>query len=167
MKFKLKEKRRDITLIIIIAMVLLLFFTGYSFGKALTNTIIKTTAEVAEPILIIENNPSIDITALKNKGYYDFKIKNYDILGNVTQTDLDYSIEILASTDESIEFKLYKDNQEVEMKKNKTKNIHITRKEKQEHCYQLQILYDKTKSTSIADIIENVQIKVHSEQTKA
>ena len=43
----------------------------------------------------------------------------------------------------------------------------ITKDEKQEHNYKLEIVYDKTKSTSLSDIVENIQIKVHSEQKKA
>ena len=37
----------------------------------------------------------------------------------------------------------------------------------QEDTYKLEIKYDKTKNHSIEDIIQNVQIKVHSEQLKS
>ena len=36
----------------------------------------------------------------------------------------------------------------------------------QDDCYQLEIIYEKSKNRSIDDIIQDVQIKVHSEQVK-
>lgn len=161
----IKNKKREITLIIVTAMVIILFFTGYSIGKGFSNSKINTQTQIAEPILVVDNNPSIDITAVKNTGYYDFKIKNYNE-EKINQIDLLYNIEIIANTDETISFKIYKDNEEIHMKENKTDNILLTKNEKREHNYRLEIIYDKTKSNSISDIIEDVQIKVHSEQNK-
>ena len=161
-----KIKTRELTLIIVITIILVLFFTGYSIGKGLSNSIIETDTEIAEPILVVENGPSIDITAINNKGYYDFKVKNYDEEGKLTQIDLEYTIEIISKTDESIEFKLYKDDEEISLNNNITDKIAISSKRKQDDRYKLEIMYDKAKVKSVTDIIQDVQIKVHSEQAK-
>ena len=164
---KLKNKKREITLIVITTIVLTLFFTGYSIGKGLADTTIKTKAEVAEPILIVENGEHIDITGVETKGEYDFKVKNYDDKGKFTQVDLEYTVEIISNTDESIVFKLYKNDEEITLQNNKTQKMMLSRQGKQEDKYKIEILYDKTKVDSISDIIEDVQIKVHSKQVKA
>lgn len=163
---KLKSKKRELTLIIVITIVLTLFFTGYSIGKGLADTTIKAKAEVAEPILVVENGEHINIMGATNEGIYDFKVKNFDNEGKITQVNLEYTVEIISNTDESIVFKLYKNDNEVALENNKTKKMMLFTQGQQEDRYRLEILYDKTKSDSIADIIEDVQIKVHSEQVK-
>ena len=40
----------------------------------------------------------------------------------------------------------------------------MTNKNKQEDKYTLKVKYDKTKSTEMGDILEKIQIQVHSEQ---
>lgn len=167
MKINKKYKKREITLVLVIAMVIILFFTGYSLGKGISDQIINTNAEIAKPILVVDSNEQVSITGVENKGYYDFKVKNYNELGKTTEVDMIYNIEIISNTDETIIYKIYKDNKEVPMTKNKTGNITMTKDGKQEHNYRLEIVYDKTKSTSLSDIVENIQIKVHSEQKKA
>ncbi len=79
-----------LTTILIIAIISVLLFCGYSMGKSIEEFIIKSKAEIAEPILVVENNSSIDITALNNTGTYTFKVKNYNEENQVTQTDLKY-----------------------------------------------------------------------------
>lgn len=162
----MKNKKREITIIAIIGMVLILFFTGYSFGKGFSDTTVNTSAEIAEPILIVDNNPSINITTINNKGYYDFKIKNYDETGKINQVNLKYNIEVISNIDPTINFKLLKDDQEIEMVNLRTNDIMLAKGNMQDNNYKLEITYDKSKSNSIEDIIQNVQIKVHSEQVK-
>lgn len=165
-KSPLKNKRREITLILVSVMVLALFFSGYSMGKEYSSTNIEASSKIAEPILVVENNPTIEMNGKKQKEYYDFKVKNYKENGEVTQIDLVYNIEILSKTEEAISFKLYKDNQEILLENNKTVDMKLEKEKVQEDCYKLEIVYDKNKSRSTADIIQDVQIKVHSEQRK-
>ncbi|MCI8383523.1 MAG: hypothetical protein HFJ33_01375 [Clostridia bacterium] len=165
-KNPIKNKRREITLAVVSIMVLVLFFSGYSMGKEYSNTNIETEAKIAEPILMVENNPIVEINGKKAKEYYNFKVKNYKENGEITQVDLQYNIEIISKTEESINFKLYKNQQEIPMQNNKTADMKLQKEEIQEDRYQLEIIYDKTKSRSVADIIQDVQIKVHSEQLK-
>ena len=157
---------KTITLIIVTIIVILLFFTGYSIGKGMTNVKVNTTTQIAKPIIIVENNPTIDITTIKNTGYYDFKVKNYNEENQVNQIELKYRIEIISKYDETISFKMYKNNQEIPLLNNKTQEIQLTKNQKEEQNYRLEIIYDKTKSTSTEEIIQDVQIKVHSEQNE-
>ena len=115
--------------------------------------------------MIVENNPAIDITSIKNTGYYDFKVKNYND-NEINQIELKYWIEIISKYDETISFKIYKDNQEIPLTNNKTEEIKLEKNEKKEQNYRLEIIYDKTKSTSTEEIMQDVQIKVHSEQNE-
>lgn len=165
-KIILKDKRRGLILAIISIMILALFFSGYSLGKEYSSTLIETNAKIAEPILIVENNPTIEVNGKQEKEYYKFKVKNYKETGEITQVDLIYNIEILTQTQESISFKLYKENEEIPLENNKTANMELTKEKIQEDCYELEIFYDKSKNQSIEDIIQDVQIKVHSEQVK-
>ena len=165
-KINIRDKKREITITLVIIMVLILFFTGYSFGKGFSDTTVNTNAEIATPILIVDNNPSVDITAINSNGYYDFKIKNYDETGKINQVNLKYNIEIISNIDPTISFKLLKDDKEIEMTNLKTNDIMLEKGEMQDNNYKLHITYDKSKSNSIEDIIQNVQIKVHSEQVK-
>lgn len=135
-------------------------------GKEYSNTKIETNAKIAEPILIVENNPIIEINGKKEKEYYKFKVKNHKENGEITQIDLQYNIEIITQTEESISFKLYKEGEEIPLENNKTGNIKLTKEKIQEDEYQLEIIYDKTKSKNNKDILQEIQIKVHSEQLK-
>ena len=70
----------------------------------MTNVKVNTTTQIAKPIMIVENNPTIDITTIKNTGYYDFKVKNYNEENQVNQIELKYWIEIISKYDETISF---------------------------------------------------------------
>ena len=166
MKLKKIKNGRTLTLIIVTIIVIILFFTGYSIGKEMTNIKVNTNTQIAKPIMIVENNPSIDITTIKNTGYYDFKIKNYNEQNETNQIELKYWIEIISKYNETISFKIYKDNEEIPLENNKTGEIQLEKNQKQDQNYRLEIIYDKTKSTSTEEIIQDVQIKVHSEQNE-
>lgn len=135
-------------------------------GKEYNRVNIETNAKIAEPILIVENNPVVEMNGRKQKEYYDFKIKNYKENGEITQIDLNYNIEILSKTEDAISFKLYREGQEIPLQNNKTENMKLEKGDVQEHNYQLEIIYNKNQNRSISDIIQDVQIKVHSEQMK-
>ena len=50
---------------------------------------------------------------------------------------------------------------------NKTDYIKISKDSKKENEYKLEITYNKDKSVSVNDIIQQIQVKVHTEQEKA
>lgn len=165
-KILLKNKKREITLVVVSSMVLALFFSGYSMGKGFTSVDIYTNAKIAKPILMVENSPVIKVDGRKEKEYYDFKVKNYNEKGEITQIDLEYNIEILSQVERAICFKLYNNNHEIVLENNKTTNRKLQKENKQEEYYRLEIIYDKTKNNNSDDIIQDVQIKVHSEQMR-
>lgn len=160
----IKLKRREKTLIAVTLMVMILFFSGYSIGKGINTTNIKTSTEVAKPILVVENNPAIDIESIKETKKYDFKIKNYNDKEEITDVDLRYTIEILSNKNDIVSFKIYKDDKELILKNNKTEELLLSKDVKQEDNYKLEIIFDNTKINNIEEIIQDVQIKVHSEQ---
>ena len=76
-----------------------------------------------------------------------------------------YYIEILNYlNNEAIEIKLYRNEEEVEIKENKTEEIILTKDEIKEDNYKLEVKYNKDKNVNMEDIVEQLQIKVHSEQ---
>ena len=77
-----------------------------------------------------------------------------------------YTIEILSNTDESIQFELYNEEEQIPLKNLKTEKLLISGNGKVEQRYKLKVIYDNTKGTSGKDILEEVQVKVHSEQEK-
>ena len=99
------------------------------------------------------------------KGVSETKVKNYNTNDEITQIDLLYTVEILTKTDESITFKLYKNEKEVPLENNKSQEMLLTKNEKKEDKYKLEILYNEEKAQS-RDIFQDIQIKVHSEQRK-
>lgn len=153
--------------VLIIFAILLFTIAGYSMAKATENFRIKGQAEIAEPIFVVENNPSIDITETKKYGEYNFKIKNYNSQNKVTETDLKYYIEILPKLEDSINLELYQNGQKVELKDNKTNYITISKNQKQENNYKIKIKFDDVKTNHTKDILEKIQVKVHTEQEKA
>ena len=80
---------------------------------------------------------------------------------------MNYTIEILSKLDNGISIKIYKDGEELELENKKTKLLQLGKNQKEEHNYKLEIIYDEEKSTTIQDIIEDLQIKIHSEQKKS
>ena len=166
MKEKIKRRKKEITLMIIICVIILLFFSGFSMGKELSRTNINTTAQISKPILEVENGQAIEIKTTNDKGIYEFKVKNYNDVGEITQVDLEYEIEILSDINENISFRLYQEEEEMELENKKTKKILMTKEKKQEHQYRIEIEYNK-ESTTIQEVIQEIQIKVHSEQKKS
>lgn len=166
---KLNQKSSKIlTLTLIIFIIILLLLCGYTMAKTIEQVIIKNKTAIAEPILLIENDPKLDITESNNYGEYIFKVKNYNEQNKVTEADLKYYIEILSYLDdESVNIELYQNKDKINLKDNKTEYIQISKDKKEEREYKIKITYDKNKSNTIGDIMEKIQVKVHTEQMKA
>ena len=160
---KMHITKREITLILIFMMVILLFLSGYSIGKTVYKTTIAANAQIAEPVIVVENNPAIDINNENSNGIYTFKVKDFDG-DKITQSDLKYYIEIISKEAKNIDFKLYQDDEEIQLINNKTNDMFFSKDTKAEHNYRLEI-HCKNQD-NIGNIIDNIQIKVHSEQTK-
>lgn len=144
-----------------------MLFVGYTFAKSIESVMIKATSQIAEPILVIENDPSLDITAIENEATYNFTIKNYNENEKITDIKLKYYIELSSNVDESIDIKLYEHENEIQLNENITEYIEVSNKEKEEKQYQIKVKYDESKSESISEIMEKIQVRVHAEQVKA
>ena len=157
-----ENEKRNITLIIIFSIVLIFFFSNASIGKETSKTKIETKAEIARPIIEIENSEMVDITNSKNEGIYEFKIKNYDKTGNITEVDMEYNIEILSEEDKNLTFKIYKEDKEIEINGNKTKSYLLSKDKKQEDNYKIEIIYEKDRINY--EVANEIKMKVLSEQ---
>ena len=87
--------------ILIIMIIIILFFSGYSLGKSYQNIKLQANGKIAEPILVVENNPTIEMNGENEKEYYDFKVKNSTKDGKINETELEYYIEILTKDSKS------------------------------------------------------------------
>ena len=162
---KSNKKTHKTKIIILLTCILMLFLTGYSIGKQATKTTVLTEGEIAKPIFIVDNNPEIEITAKQKEGYYYFKVRNYE-LEEMSQVDMQYYIEIIGDIDEAIICTLYRGEEQIALQDRKTQTQKLTRNQKEEHSYCLKVEYDKEKNTSLSDIMQELQIKVHAEQGK-
>ncbi|MCI8641703.1 MAG: hypothetical protein HFJ59_07565 [Clostridia bacterium] len=162
-----KRRKNKILITIIIIFIISMLFVGYTFAKSIESVMIKATSQIAEPILVIENDPSLDITAIENEATYNFTIKNYNENEKITDIKLKYYIELSSNVDESIDIKLYEHENEIQLNENITEYIEVSNKEKEEKQYQIKVKYDESKSESISEIMEKIQVRVHAEQVKA
>lgn len=163
---KNQNKKQELIIIFTIIISAITFFSGISIGKVIYNTNIKNNTEIAKPILEVEKGSEIIITEDNKKGEYIFTVKNYNSQEEVSQVDLTYYIEILEDKfDDCIQYQLYKDNEQIEIKENKTQKMTFHRNLKEEQKYTLKVTYDDSKNT-MEDIMKDIQIKVHSEQLK-
>lgn len=163
---KIKINKKIYKILIITILCLIIYFSGFCLAKYKTTKQVSSVSKIALPILNVEGAEITKISGINNKGYYNFVVKNYEN-DKVSEVPLDYYIEIISNTDESVNFKLYKDNELISLNNKRTEKINIKSIEKTEHSYRLEVTYDKNKSTSEKDILEDVQLKIHSEQARA
>ena len=161
----MEQKNKKIAISTVIFMILVLFIAGCSIGKSITEYVLQSKAEIATPILEVSSNPKINITAVNNIGEYKFKVTNFKE-DKISDVNLRYYIELKANVDDSVKFLLYKNDQEINLQNLCSEYITIEKGKKQEDNYTLKIIYDKDKSSNVYDILERIQVKVHSEQEK-
>ncbi len=140
-------------------------FIQITYAKYISEENSSLKFEIAKPIFIVDGKQTTKISEINNIGYYEFSIKNFDET-NISETGFFYIIEIVSKTDDSIQFELYNEEKMMQLNDLKTEKIYIKGNEKIEQKYKLKVIYDKTKGTQGKDILEEVQIKVHSEQEK-
>lgn len=168
MEEKTKNKKKKLIIILIIFLIIILFLTGYSIGKSYSKINVNGNTEIAEPILEVISEGKVNVNNINNYCEYEFTVKNYDVYGNITDIDLEYYIEMQNVIEkDSIDIKVLKNGKEIKFNENnKTDNFYLTKESKQEDDYKIEIMYDKDKNVNMEDIIETVQIKVHSEQKR-
>lgn len=133
------------------------------YAKYIDTIILKNNTQIAKPVFIVEGTEISKINSINNIGYYEFYVKNYDE-NNISEIGFYYIIEVVSQLDESIKFELYKGDEKIELKDLKTNEIYIGANEKIEQKYKLKIIYNRSLNPIGKDILQEVQIKVHSEQ---
>lgn len=169
MKIK-KKNLKNVAYITILFIVVLLFLTGYSMAKSITEVMLNYKAEVAEPIIEVRTNPTIDITDSATEGKYTFYVRNYDENGKKSEVNIQYTIEIQDTIEGNLKntmnYELYKNGKKIELQDQKTNSMELSHQNLQEDTYVLKIKYNKNASSYKKDILDKIQVKVHSQQSK-
>ena len=135
----------------VLTIVIIMLSSNMVYAKYIASDKINSVFNVATPIFIVEGKETTKISEINNIGYYEFSIKNFNQT-SISETGFLYTIEILSNTDESIQFELYNEEVQIPLEKLKTQQLAIKANEKIEQNYKLKV------------ILEEVQLKVHSEQ---
>lgn len=136
---------------------------GITIAKYFNKVNLYSKNDIAKPIFNIENGTKTDITAMKNIGKYEFEVKNFD---EIQKSDVafEYTIEIISNMNCYIEYKLFKDGQEINLSQQKTDKILLSNLERNTHKYCLEITYIENKYQNKEDILDTVEVKINSEQ---
>ena len=153
--------KKEIIKIIVVAFVLTIILSTISLGKYFNKTKINVNSGVAIPIIKLEGEQKLIINNNQENKVYNLAVKNYDENEQITQVELEYYIEIISKKNDDINFKIYKEEKELNSNNNKTEKFLLTKENKQRDNYKIEILLNKKISE---DILQNVEIKVYSEQ---
>lgn len=153
--------KKEIIKIIVVAFVLTIILSTISLGKYFNKTKINVNSGVAIPIIKLEGEQKLIINNNQENKVYNLAVKNYDENEQITQVELEYYIEIISKKNDDINFKIYKEEKELNINNNKTEKFLLTKENKQQDNYKIEILLNKKISE---DIFQNVEIKVYSEQ---
>lgn len=153
--------KKEIIKIILVAFVLTIILSTISLGKYFNKTKINVNSGVAIPIIKLEGEQKLIINNNQENKVYNLAVKNYDENEQITQVELEYYIEIISKKNDDINFKIYKEEKELNINNNKTEKFLLTKENKQQDNYKIEILLNKKISE---DILQNVKIKVYSEQ---
>ncbi len=153
--------KKEIIKIIVVAFVLTIILSTISLGKYFNKTKINVNSGVAIPIIKLEGEQKLIINNNQGNKVYNLAVKNYDENEQITQVELEYYIEIISKKNDDINFKIYKEEKELNINNNKTEKFLLTKENKQRDNYKIEILLNKKISE---DILQNVEIKVYSEQ---
>lgn len=153
--------KKEIIKIIVVAFVLTIILSTISLGKYFNKTKINVNSGVAIPIIKLEGEQKLIINNNQENKVYNLAVKNYDENEQITQVELEYYIEIISKKNDDINFKIYKEKKELNINNNKTEKFLLTKENKQRDNYKIEILLNKKISE---DILQNVEIKVYSEQ---
>lgn len=153
--------KKEIIKIIVVAFVLTIILSTISLGKYFNKTKINVNSGVAIPIIKLEGEQKLIINNNQENKVYNLAVKNYDENEQITQVELEYYIEIIAKRNDDINFKIYKEEKELNINNNKTEKFLLTKENKQQDNYKIEILLNKKMSENI---LQNIEIKVCSEQ---
>lgn len=161
---KIYKKLLTICLIVI---VIVLGFVSFCLGKYTGYITLQVRTEIANPKFAVEFNEPIEITANENEKTYTFTVKNYEVDENqnrsISEVDFEYFIQILADTEESITYELYRGEESVNIdEKLATNYIKMNADNVSEHKYSLKVICEKTNVKE--DIVNEAKVKVYCKQ---
>lgn len=149
--------------ITMLTIIIILLYSHVVYAKYISIDKISSSLNIAKPIFIVEGGETVKISEINYIGYYEFSIKNFNDK-DISETGFLYTIEIITNADESIQFELYNEEKQIPLENLKTEKLFISGNEKIEQKYKLEVKCDNTKGTKGKEILEEVQVKVHSEQ---
>lgn len=114
---------------------------------------------------MVEGGKTTQISETNNIGYYEFSIKNFNET-QISEIGFLYTIEIISDIGETVQFELYNEERQIQLKNLKTEKLSISGNQEIEQKYKLKVIYDSSKENTGQDIYKKVQVKVHSEQEK-
>lgn len=118
----------------------------------------ESNNEVAEPIIEIEKDETININKIENKNF-NIKIKNYNNDEKINKVDLEYYLEFIMI--DEIKLNVYRNNEEIKLHNNKTEKILLSKNSKQEDNYKIEILFF---DNSAQEIFDEIKMKIYYEQ---
>ena len=161
----MKKYKILLGIIVMIALVILIFFSNTTFSSFISKITGQAKTEIAEPIFIIENTDSKVLDDNNTEINYYFNVKNYND-SNRSETNLKYYIEVEPQNiDKSIVFTLYKDNEIVKLNNQKTDYIELDKNKDDTHSYKLNVKYNRENSNTNEDIKEKIFIKTYAIQS--
>lgn len=159
------NKKKTIIGTITLTAIIILLSAHIVYAKYITVDTLTAPLNVATPIFIVDGKDATKISEINNVGYYEFSIKNFNE-SNISETGFLYTIEVISDTDESIQFELYNEETQIPLENLKTAELSIQGNEKIEQKYKLKVIYDNAQGNKGKEILEEVQLKVHSQQEK-
>mgnify|MGYP000193911942 CR=1 FL=1 len=105
--------KKEIIKIIVVAFVLTIILSTISLGKYFNKTKINVNSGVAIPIIKLEGEQKLIINNNQENKVYNLAVKNYDENEQITQVELEYYIEIISKKNDDINFKIYKEEKEL------------------------------------------------------
>lgn len=129
--------KKEIIKIIVVAFVLTIILSTISLGKYFNKTKINVNSGVAIPIIKLEGEQKLIINNNQGNKVYNLAVKNYDENEQITQVELEYYIEIISKKNDDINFKIYKEEKELNINNNKTEKFLLTKENKQQDNYKI------------------------------
>lgn len=157
-----KIKFSDIVILFLVF--ILISLAGVTFARFQTSINGKVISKIAKPILEVDKEESLVLTALAPNASYSFDVRNYNE-EEINDVQMEYYIEILPHDKELVSYELYKDDNKIEINDFKTDKIELNSENKEVHKYRLDITYNENTDNLMKENSEHkIEIKIHSVQ---
>ncbi len=152
-----------VILVVLIILLVLMFLFGRTLSKYSRNIASNSVADIAKPIFVVDGEQNIKIDGIQDTEY-TFSVKNHK-LQEISDVDMDYTIEIINSSKANLKFELLKNGTKINLNNNKTETLNLKGIQRHTDEYKLIVNYENDPAI-IEDITGNVQIKVEAVQSE-